>query len=71
MSVQSEITRLKNAVAAAYVAAQGKGAIIPSSKVSDNLASCISSIKYITVRTGSGEPSASLGEDGDIYIQLD
>lgn len=44
MSIQSEITRLKNAVSATYTAASGKGAVMPSARTSDNLASCITSI---------------------------
>lgn len=44
MSIQSEINRLKSAVSAAYSAAKGKGATLPSAQTADNLASCIGSI---------------------------
>lgn len=44
MSIQSQINRIKGNVAAAYAAAQGKGATIPSQQNSANLAAAISSI---------------------------
>lgn len=44
MSIQSEINRIKSNVAAAYAAAQEKGASMPSSQNSANLAAAISSI---------------------------
>lgn len=44
MSIQSQINRIKANVAAAYTAAQSKGATMPSSQNSANLAATISSI---------------------------
>ena len=44
MSVQSQINRIKSNLAAAYTAAQSKGATIPSQQNSANLAAAISSI---------------------------
>lgn len=44
MSIQSEINRLKNNVAAAFTAIGNKGGTVPSSKVSGNLATAIQSI---------------------------
>lgn len=44
MSIQSEINRLKGAVAAAYTAAAAKGATMPASQNADNLRACVSSI---------------------------
>lgn len=70
MSVQTEIKRITSAVSAAYTAAKDKGATMPSSQTVDNLATAINSISFATVYTGSGEPSASTGSDGDIYLDL-
>ncbi len=44
MSIQSQINRIKANVAAAYTAAQSKGATMPSSQNSANLAATINSI---------------------------
>ena len=44
MSIQSQINRIKANVAAAYTAAQSKGATMPSSQNSANLAAAINSI---------------------------
>lgn len=44
MSIQSEINRIKNNLAAAYTAASEKGATMPSQQNSANLASTISSV---------------------------
>ena len=70
MSIQTEITRITSAIGAAYTAAQSKGATMPSSQTVGNLATAINSISFSTVYTGSGEPSASTGSDGDIYLDL-
>lgn len=51
MSISNEITRITNNIAAAYNAAQEKGATMPATKNSDNLATCIDSI------TGDSESS--------------
>lgn len=44
MTIASEITRINNNIAAAYTAASGKGATLPATENSDNLATCIGSI---------------------------
>lgn len=44
MSIASEITRINNNIAAAYTAASGKGATLPATEDSANLATCIGSI---------------------------
>lgn len=44
MSITSEINRIKGNIADAYTAADGKGATLPATQDSANLASCISSI---------------------------
>lgn len=44
MSIQSQIGRLKNAVSAAYTAAQSKGATMPSEQTAANLAAAVQSI---------------------------
>ena len=45
MSIASEITRINNNIAAAYTAANGKGATLPVTQNSANLATCIGSIQ--------------------------
>lgn len=44
MTIASEITRIQTNIANAYTAASGKGATIPATENSDNLATCIASI---------------------------
>ena len=44
MSISTEITRIKNNIASAYTACNSKGATMPATQNSSNLASCISSI---------------------------
>jgi len=44
MTIASEITRINNNIAAAYTAANGKGATLPVTQNSANLATCITSI---------------------------
>lgn len=44
MSIETEITRINNNIAAAYTAASGKGATLPETENSANLATCIGSI---------------------------
>lgn len=44
MTVASEITRIEGNIAAAYTAASAKGATLPATENSDNLATCIASI---------------------------
>lgn len=44
MTITSEITRINNNIAAAYTACDGKGATMPETQNSDNLADCIDSI---------------------------
>ena len=44
MTIASEITRIQTNIADAYTACSNKGATMPASRVSDNLATCIASI---------------------------
>lgn len=44
MTIASEITRIQTNIADAYTAAIGKGATMPATENSDNLATCIASI---------------------------
>lgn len=44
MTIASEITRIEGNISAAYTAASGKGATLPATENSDNLATCIGSI---------------------------
>lgn len=50
MTIASEITRINNNIADAYTAASGKGATLPATQNSANLATCIGSIS-----AGGGE----------------
>ena len=52
MTIASEITRIQNNIAAAYTAASGKGATLPATENSDNLATCIGSIPSGGASTG-------------------
>lgn len=70
MSVQTEINRITTNIEAAYAAASIKGASLPAVQNSDNLSTCINSIAFIKVYTGSGIPDNALGENGDVYIQV-
>ena len=45
MSIASEITRINNNIASAYTACNGKGATMPATQNSANLATCIGSIQ--------------------------
>lgn len=49
MTIASEITRINGNIAAAYTAASGKGATMPATRNSANLATCIG-----TISTGGG-----------------
>ena len=55
MTIASEITRIQTNIADAYTAANGKGATMPVTENSDNLATCIASIT-----TGSSPVISSL-----------
>ena len=44
MSIRSEITRINNNIAAAYTAAENKGATMPATENSANLAQTVASI---------------------------
>ena len=44
MSIRSEITRINNNIAAAYTAAENKGATMPATENSANLADTVASI---------------------------
>jgi hypothetical protein len=52
MTIASEITRIQSNIAAAYTAASGKGATLPATENSDNLATCIGSISGGASPTG-------------------
>ena len=60
MTIASEITRINNNIAAAYTAASGKGATLPATENSANLATCIGSI--------SGGSSSKFGANLDTFI---
>lgn len=75
MSITSEINRIKGNIADAYTAADAKGATLPATQDSANLASCISSITgggstpviqslSITPTTSAQEHTAPTGVDG-------
>lgn len=73
MSIQSEITRISDNIAAAYSALEEKGATVPEGATSDNLAEVIGAevvdkSTVYTVYVSSSEPTSDVGTDGDIYI---
>lgn len=77
MTVASEITRIEGNISAAYTAADAKGATMPATENSDNLATCIGSIDVspvisslsITPTTSSQTITAPSGTDG--YSPID
>lgn len=53
MTIASEIQRIEGNISAAYTAADAKGATIPATENSDNLATCIASIQTGSSPTGT------------------
>lgn len=72
MSVQSEVNRLSTAKSDIRQAIINKGVSVSTTDKLDAFASKIALIETpdATIYIGSGEPSASLGSNGDIYIKL-
>lgn len=74
MSIQSQINRINSNVAAAYAAAQEKGASMPSQQNSANLVSAISSINAVDTVTFSAQYSYDThlfsGLPSDVYTQV-
>ena len=56
MSIESEITRINTNIASAYTEAEAKGATMPASENSENLAST-----FATITGGGGSPSITTG----------
>lgn len=70
MSIASEITRISGNIAAAYTALDGKGATLPETQNSANLADTIDSIT--TGGGGGGTPVYRGGwQVPDLYLQID
>ena len=45
--------------------------LLKGAKAHDNTGAAITgTLSFATVYTGSGEPSSSLGEEGDLYLDL-
>ncbi len=59
MTVQSEIQRIKDNIADAYDSCDSKGATMPESLTSDNLADCIDSIDTANIQTLLVNPTTS------------
>ena len=57
MSINTQIQRIKNNINAAYSAIDSKGGIVPTEKISDNLASAIN-----TISTGGGSRFISISD---------
>ena len=73
MTIASEITRIEGNIAAAYTAASAKGATLPATENSDNLATCIGTITgsspvitslSVTPTTSAQTITAPSGTDG-------
>lgn len=74
MGVQTQIDRLTSAKTAIGTAIAGKGVTVPDGTKLDGMAALIDSIEVggsttaYTVYIGTAEPTADIGNDGDIYI---
>ena len=68
MSIQSEIDRLKKAIADAFAAVSNKGGTVPASETSGNLASAIESIPVPQIKTKTG--AFIIGSDGTFGIDI-
>lgn len=67
MSIQSEITRLNDNIAASYSAAAALGAEMPAEQTSDNLAATIASIWAIPAGGTVGQVLSKQSDtDGDV-----
>lgn len=65
MSIASEITRINGNIASAYTAASNKGATLPATQNSANLATCIASISGGGGEEGSGTTDVTLSRFSD------
>lgn len=70
MSVLSQINRIAQNVLDALAALRDNGVAVPVTANSDDLADLINAIPVQRYYTGTDDPSASLGEDGDIYLKI-
>lgn len=72
MSVPSEITRLEGAKSKIKSAIERKGVSVATSLKIDAYDTLIDQIETpdATIYTGSGDPSSSLGSNGDIYLKV-
>lgn len=70
MSIESQVSRIKTNIRNAYTALQNYGVDTPSTATSDDMANQINQIQITKYYLGTSTPSSSIGNDGDIYIQL-
>ena len=68
MSIASEITRIQDNISDAYTAAQAKGATMPATQNSDNLATTISTISGGGVDTRGWLPR-SINANGKLVYE--
>lgn len=75
MSIQTEVTRIKNNISSAYTAVSGKGGIIPAAanRTSANLADAIESIPIeapnVTITVASNDSTLGTVSGGGTYVQ--
>lgn len=70
MSIATEITRLQNAKSDLKTSINNKLGTIISTQKLDSYDDAINGVTIQVYRTGTSAPASSLGNDGDIYLQL-
>ena len=70
MSVQNELNRLTNAKNTLSNWLKTNGYTVSSTALLDALCNQVSGIKLAKYRTGSGQPSDSVGSNDDLYFEI-
>ena len=68
MTIASEITRINNNIAAAYTALSDKGATLPATQNSDNLADCVDSVSGGEIVTATNNTGAAIAKDSKVWV---
>ena len=68
MTIASEITRINNNIAAAYTALSDKGATLPATQNSDNLADCVDSVSGGEIITATNNTGSAIAKDSKVWV---